>query len=142
MVLVPFAGGLGGDEDASGGTLGVTGVGADIVHEGHLVFLVHGVIGEVLKVAQRRVSRLCFSLTRSEELEANDPSALDEVLGGLEATVGTGEVIRIALLAEVEVAELGATFVGVEEGLEGLSDLGLGGGKEHVVEARVHCRIS
>jgi len=46
-------------------------------------------------------------------------------------------VIRIALLAEVEVAVQSATFVGVEEGLEGLSDLGLGSGEEHVIELAV-----
>ena len=46
-------------------------------------------------------------------------------------------MIGIALLAEVEVAEQAATFVGVEEGLDGQSDLGLGSGKEHVIELGV-----
>lgn len=50
------AGGLGGDEDAIGATLGVTGVSADIVAGGHEEFPLSGLkgIGRVIKAEQPR----------------------------------------------------------------------------------------
>jgi hypothetical protein len=127
VVLMSVAGGLGGDDDTSGGALVVTDVQADIIHRGHEFLSVDG--GRVSLGGC--VSRLCFSLTRSEGLEANDPSALEEILIGLSGGFDfTGEAIGILLLGEVEVPVHGSLHEGAVMGLDGIDNFLLSGRAE------------